>query len=177
MYANFILIHTLCKGHKGCINHQPIIRLLASFNLLEWKNSIVFNFFGKPCARLFSYSFALSCLFLFLFFFHQLWLHQWGIFPWITRCAYACIYFRLEFFLYQRFFNNLLTLPHVPTTPKASLLMLASEHLGCISGPWRIVLPFLRDFDNHFLMLSLISGRFKFCSRSVCDARLLIDQN
>ena len=75
------------------------------------------------------------------------------------------------------FFNDLLTLPHIPTTSKASPFMQASEHLGCISGPWRIVLLFLRDFDKHFRMLSLISGRFKFFMRSVCDARLFIDQN
>ena len=77
----------------------------------------------------------------------------------IIRCAL------IYSLLVSTFFNNLLTLPHVPTTSKASQFMLASEHLGCISGPWRIVLLFLRDFDKHF------------CSRSVCDARLHIDQN
>ena len=137
MYANFSLIHTLCKGHKRCINHQPIIRLLTSFNLLEWYNSIVFNFFGKPCARLFSYSFVLSCLFLFLFF-SITYGYIIGIFPWITRCAYARIYFRLgisEFSLYQRLLIIHSPSPHVPTTPKASLFMLTNEHLGCISDP------------------------------------------
>ena len=29
--------------------------------------------------------------------------------------------------------------------------MLASEHTSCTRGPWRIVRPFLRDFDSHFL--------------------------
>ena len=72
-------------------------------------------------------------------------------FSWITCCASACINLRLEFSLYQRFFDNLPTLLHVPTTSKASLFMLASEHPSCSRGPWRIVRPFLRDFDNHFL--------------------------
>ena len=47
----------------------------------------------------------------------------------------VCVHlFSARILLVSTSFNNLLTLPHVPTTPKASLFMLASEHLGCISG-------------------------------------------
>ena len=126
------MIHTLCKGHKGCVNHQPIIRLLTSFNLLEWYNSIVFNFLGKPCARLFSYSFVLSCLFLFLFFSITYGYINEVFFPGLLVVRMRA--FTARILLVSTSFNNLLTLPHVPTTPKASLFMLASEHLGCISG-------------------------------------------
>ena len=97
-----------------------------------------------------SSTFLLFCFVLYLFFFIYSFIN--GVFfSWITCCASACINLRLEFSLYQRFFDNLSTLLHVPTTSKASLFMLASEHPSCTRSPWRIVRPFLRDFDNHFL--------------------------
>ena len=35
-------------------------------------------------------------------------------FPWITRCTHVCVYFRHDFSLYHRFFNNLLPAPDRP---------------------------------------------------------------
>ena len=51
VYANFSLIHDLCRIHEGCINHQTMIHLLISFYLLEWQNSMQICFDTYPVQR------------------------------------------------------------------------------------------------------------------------------
>ena len=109
-----------------------------------------------------SSTFLLFCFVLYLFFFIYSFIN--GVFfSWITCCASACINLRLEFSLYQRFFNNLPTLPHVPTASKASLFMLASEHPRCTRGPWRIVLPFFATSTTTFSDLRAVQVLLAIC--------------
>lgn len=109
-----------------------------------------------------SSTFLLFCFVLYLFFFIYSFISD-VFFSWITCCAYACINLRLEFSLYQRFFNNLPTLPHVPTASKASLFMLASEHPSCTRGPWRIVLPFFATSTTTFSDLRAVQVLLAIC--------------
>ena len=162
VHANFSLIHDSCRIHKGCINHQTMIRLLMVIkfgNLIDlnvkfriFRTWVVLLFFEKPYAQLFCYFFVFSCTFFFIiysyivdiFFPVLLVVHMHiFIFDMISPCINVSLMIYLLF-------------PQLLTTPKASLFLLASEHQGSSSlacnPPWCLTINWskLISRENHF---------------------------
>ena len=108
--------------------------MTKTWSFISFVHELYFIFFWKPYARLFCYFF---CLVSFFFLFHLS--------------------------LHRRFFNDLPTLPHVPTASKASLFMLANEHPRCTRGPWRIVLPFFATSTTIFSDLRAVQVLLAIC--------------